>query len=218
MSKKPIPVKVAFLGDQKVGKTTFIKNYAGEKSEVKIAKEKGPHFIFNTEIKIDEETSTFKISIFKFSEKSDKYTSVIADCHCVFILFDMSKRESFERLLDYWIIYVRDVCKYKSQIIILGNYFNKNDFLTTDKDELKDLIEVCEIRGEFIEIGNLDNSQKKEQLNKIIENCCRVTKTVYNQNECLKLNLAATLLIKIIHKLKNIYFNDNQYIVLFFRS
>ena len=162
MSKKPISVKVAFLGDKKVGKTTFIKNYAGEKSELKVAKEKGPHFVFNSEIKIDDQTSTnFKISIFKFSEKNDKYASIIADCHCVFILFDMSKRESFERLLDCWIVFVRDICKYKGQIIILGNYFNANDFLTTDKDEVNELIEVCEIHGCFIQIGDLDNVQKQ---------------------------------------------------------
>ena len=185
MSKKPISVKVAFLGDKKVGKTTFIKNYAGEKSELKVAKEKGSHFVFNSEIKIDDQTSTnFKISIFKFSEKNDKYASIIADCHCVFILFDMSKRESFERLLDYWILYVRDVCKYKGEIIILGNYFKLNDFLTTDKEEMNDLIDVCGIQGSFIEIGNLSNSQKKEELNKIIENCCKDTKNAYDQNEC----------------------------------
>ena len=184
MSKKPIPIKVAFLGDKKVGKTTFIKNYAGEESQLKISKEKGPHFIFNTEIKINNEISTFKISIFKFSEKNDKYASTISDCHIVFILFDMSKRESFERLLDCWILYVRDVCKYKGQIIILGNYFNENDFLTTDKEEMNNLIEVCEINGQFIEIGNLDNAKKKKEINKIIENCCMLIKTSYSQNEC----------------------------------
>ena len=184
MKKKPISIKVAFLGDKKVGKTTFIKNFAGEESAAKVIKDKGPHFVFDSKVETDNETTTFKISIFKFSEKNDKYTSVIVDCHCVFILFDMSKRESFERLLDYWIVYVRDVCKYKGQIIILGNYFNVNDFLTTDKDEVNELIEVCEIHGYFIQIGDLSNSQKKEALNKIIENCCRATKNAYNQNDC----------------------------------
>ena len=96
----------------------------------------------------------------------------------------MSKRESFERLLDYWILYVRDVCKYKGEIIILGNYFKLNDFLTTDKEEMNDLIDVCGIQGSFIEIGNLSNSQKKEELNKIIENCCKDTKNAYDQNVC----------------------------------
>ena len=184
MKKKPISVKVAFLGDKKVGKTTFIKNFAGEESLPKSIKEKGPHFVFNSKVEINNEIITFKISIFKYSEKNDKYNSNIANCHCVFILFDMSKRESFERLLDYWILYVRDVCKYKGKIIILGNYFRLNDFLTTDKEEMNDLIDVCGIQGSFIEIGNLSNSQKKEELNKIIENCCKDTKNAYDQNEC----------------------------------
>ena len=35
MSKKQVSVKVAFLGDPKIGKSDFIKNYAGEKSVTK---------------------------------------------------------------------------------------------------------------------------------------------------------------------------------------
>ena len=46
MSKKLVTVKVAFLGDPKIGKSEFIKNYAGEKSITKEKREKGPHFIF----------------------------------------------------------------------------------------------------------------------------------------------------------------------------
>ena len=41
MSKKTVNVKVAFLGDPKIGKSEFIKNYAGEKSITKEKKEKG---------------------------------------------------------------------------------------------------------------------------------------------------------------------------------
>ena len=38
MSKKTVNVKVAFLGDPKIGKSEFIKNYAGEKSIIMIIK------------------------------------------------------------------------------------------------------------------------------------------------------------------------------------
>ena len=65
MKKKPISVKVAFLGDKKVGKTTFIKNFAGEESLPKSIKEKGPHFVFNSKVEINNEIITFKISIVK---------------------------------------------------------------------------------------------------------------------------------------------------------
>ena len=40
MSKKTVNVKVAFLGDPKIGKSEFIKNYAGEKSITKEKKDK----------------------------------------------------------------------------------------------------------------------------------------------------------------------------------
>ena len=59
MSKKLVTVKVAFLGDPKIGKSEFIKNYAGENSITKEKREKGPHFIFLNRL----ENYEFKINI-----------------------------------------------------------------------------------------------------------------------------------------------------------
>ena len=169
MSKKPISVsmKVAFLGDPKVGKSNFIKNYAGEGSVTKDKKEKGPHFVFLNRL----ENYEFKINIYEYSD-TEKHSSVIKDCQCVFILFDMTKREAFERLLDNWIIFVRDTSGYKGKIIILGNYNNEKDFLTTDEDEVKELIEVCDINGEFHRIGIKTNEEKKELIKGFINAAC----------------------------------------------
>ena len=66
MSKKQVSVKVAFLGDPKIGKSDFIKNYAGEKSVTKEKKEKGPHFVFLNRL----ENYEFKLNIYDFSDTS----------------------------------------------------------------------------------------------------------------------------------------------------
>ena len=183
MSKKPISVsmKVAFLGDPKVGKSNFIKNYAGEGSVAKDKKEKGPHFVFLNRL----ENYEFKINIYEYSD-TEKHSSVIKDCQCVFILFDMTKREAFERLLDNWIIFVRDTSGYKGKIIILGNYSNEKDFLTTDEDEVNELIQVCDINGEFHRIGTKTNEEKKELIKGFINAACsQYVQGKKNQDDCL---------------------------------
>ena len=93
----------------------------------------------------------------------------------------MTKRESFERLLDTWIIFLRDTSGYKGKIIILGNYSKEDDFLTTDDDEVKELIQVCEINGEFHKIGTKSNEEKKELIKGFINNACTLMSKAKNK-------------------------------------
>ena len=185
MKKKPIEIKIAFLSDKQEGNTDFITNFLEENTTQKNINDKIPHYISETKIDANNETTNFKIKMYYFNEKNDKYNSIIVSCNCVFILFDMTVRKSFERLLDDWILYVRDTCKFKELVIILGNYFKENDILTTDKEEIEELIETSEIKGIFIDFGKLDNIQKKETLDNIIRNCCLATKDDSNGNDCL---------------------------------
>ena len=97
----------------------------------------------------------------------------------------MTKREAFERLLDNWIIFVRDISAYKGKIIILGNYQNENDFLTTDEDEVNELIQVCDINGEFHRIGTKSNEEKKELIKGFINGACsQYIQGKKNQDDC----------------------------------
>ena len=180
MSKKLVTVKVAFLGDPKIGKSEFIKNYAGENSITKEKREKGPHFIFLNRL----ENYEFKINIYEFSD-TEKHSNIIKDCQCVFILFDMTRREAFERLLDTWIIFLRDTSNYKGKIIILGNYSKEDDFLTTDEEEVKELIQVCEINGEFHKIGTKSNEEKRELIKGFINNACTLYVQGKKQDDCV---------------------------------
>ena len=180
MSKKQVTVKVAFLGDPKIGKSEFIKNYAGENSITKEKREKGPHFFFLNRL----ENYEFKINIYEFSD-TEKHANIVKDCQCVFILFDMTRREAFERLLDTWIIFLRDTSNYKGKIIILGNYSKEDDFLTTDEEEVKELIQVCEINGEFHKIGTKSNEEKRELIKGFINAACsQYVQGKKNQDDC----------------------------------
>lgn len=44
---------------------------------------------------------------------------------CVIIIFDMTK--AFDILLDKWLIWLRDSCKYEGKVIILGYIDSAND-------------------------------------------------------------------------------------------
>ena len=131
-----------------------------------------------------EKPKTIAVNIYEYSD-TEKHSSVIKDCQCVFILFDMTKREAFERLLDNWIIFVRDTSGYKGKIIILGNYSDEKDFLTTDEDEVKELIDVCDINGEFHRIGTKSNEEKKELIKGFINAACsQYVQGKKNQDDC----------------------------------
>ena len=130
------------------------------------------------------ENFEFKINIYEFSD-TEKRANIVKDCQCVFILFDMTKREAFERLLDTWIIFLRDTSAYKGKIIILGNYSHEEDFLTTDEEEVKELIQVCEINGEFHKIGTKSNEEKKELIKGFINNACTQYIQGKKQDDCL---------------------------------
>jgi len=130
------------------------------------------------------ENFEFKINIYEFSD-TEKRSNIVKDCQCVFILFDMTKREAFERLLDTWIIFLRDTSGYKGKIIILGNYQNESDFLTTDEEEVKELIQVCEINGEFHKIGTKSNEEKRELIKEFINNACNQYVQGKKQDDCL---------------------------------
>ena len=126
-NKKTVNLKLIILGDKGIGKTTLIKDYLQLQNSNKDNKDKKDKekerekYVFSQEI----DSTQLKITIYEFSEKSEKLTKDINDCHCVLIIFDMSNRKSFENLLDNWLLYLRDICHYKGLVFIFGNHFLK---------------------------------------------------------------------------------------------
>ena len=169
--KKDKSIKICFLGDEGVGKKEFIENYLSKIDEKNKKREKPdknkPEGIVITK-QIAE--TKMKISIYQFSEEDEKYINLIQQTQCVFVLFDMSSRDSFDSLLDKWIIWLREQCKFVGLVMILGNYEKKekDDFLSTNKEEIEEMIKVSEISGRFEEIGNKTNEEKIQLIDMLI--------------------------------------------------
>lgn len=162
--------KICVLGDSKVGKSYFINLYLTSVSQKCIK-------LFNDKNKI-EITKQFKnqnyvIKITEFSSKEEKnIKEKLDESNCVFIIFSMIDRDSFDNLYNKWIIYLREVIHYDRLIIILGNYFNinlKNKFLITDEDEMKKLSEISEVKFIFYEIGNKSKEEKIALIDNLIK-------------------------------------------------
>jgi hypothetical protein len=133
--------------------------------------------IFNDKNKI-EITKQFKnqnyvIKITEFSSKEEKnIKEKLDESNCVFIIFNMNDRDSFDNLFNKWIIFLRENIHYDRLIIILGNYYNinlKNKFLITDEDEMKKLSEISEVKFIFYEIGNKTKDEKIELIDNLIK-------------------------------------------------
>ena len=169
--KKDKSIKICFLGDEGVGKNEFIENYLSKIDEKNKKKEKPdknkPEGIVITK-QIAE--TKMKISIYQFSEEDEKYINLIQQTQCVFVLFDMSSRDSFDSLLDKWIIWLREQCRFAGLVMILGNYVKKEKdaFLSTNKEEVDEMIKVSEISGRFEEIGNKTNEEKIQLIDMLI--------------------------------------------------
>ena len=92
------------------------------------------------------------------------------DCFGVIVMFDMSRRESFENLVK-WIIWLIDSIHYEGFITILGNYDIENTkFLCTTKEEVSTFLKLKTTNFSFFEIGNKNNSQKSNLIDSLIKN------------------------------------------------
>ena len=168
--KKGKIFKICVLGDNKVGKSFFINSYLTSVNQKNIK-------LFNDKNKI-EITKQFKnqnyvIKITEFSSKEEKnIKEKLDESNCVFIIFNMNDRDSFDNLFNKWIIFLRENIHYDRLIIILGNYYNinlKNKFLITDEDEMKKLSEISEVKFIFYEIGNKTKEEKIELIDNLIK-------------------------------------------------
>ena len=162
-------LNISLFGEEGIGKSTLIQDYINQNNN-KYKKEKGGNYSF---IKTFKEGVSMKLSLYEYNSIPDKKTKDIAGHHCIIIIFDMTSRNAFEDVLDKWIKFLRDI-KYNNSIILFGtkNLKNEKALPMTDEAEIKDLIQVADIKGEFYDIGN----KTKEQKNQLIDNLKKLMK------------------------------------------
>ena len=98
----------------------------------------------------------------------------------------MSSRKSFEKLLDDWLIFLRDSCHYKGLIFIFGKHYNKNEPLMTDESEINEMIKVSEVECSFHNIGNNEIDENNKIIDKLISNAVENAKNNNsNKKDCI---------------------------------
>lgn len=188
MSSKKIPnLKITLLGQKNIGKSKLVKEYMNSSKSItpKKDKDKEKENKISFIKEFDSSQFKFKISINKYSEKSEKIINSVNESHGVLILFDMGSRKSFEKLLDDWLIFLRDSCKYKGQVFIFGKHNNVSEPLMTDDDEIKEMIKVSEVNCTFYNIGKNDTSQNNAIFDTLINTAVQYAKAnSANKKDC----------------------------------
>ena len=178
-------LKISFVGDNDKELSHLIDIYVKQNS--KDLKEKDNAKIIYTTI-----TNTkYELKIYKFTNKDERHISYIQDSQAIFITFDLSDRKSFDRFYDYWIMWLRDTCKYEGLIIILGNYTKENENnLCTNDDEINSRITLSEVTAKYEKIGGMDDDQIVELFNSLMkeadEHDMRMEKNDDNHGDSLR--------------------------------
>ena len=178
-------LKISFVGDNDKQLSHLIDIYVKQNS--KDLKEKDNAKIIYTTI-----TNTkYELKIYKFTNNDERHISFIQDSQAIFITFDLSARKSFDRFYDYWIMWLRDTCKYEGLIIILGNYTKENEnHLCTNDDEINSRITLSEVTAKYEKIGGMDDDQIVELFNSLMkeadEHDMRMEKNDDNHGDSLR--------------------------------
>ena len=178
-------LKISFVGDNDKELSHLIDIYVKQNS--KDLKEKDNAKIIYTTI-----TNTkYELKIYKFTNKDERHISFIQDSQAIFITFDLSDRKSFDRFYDYWIMWLRDTCKYEGLIIILGNDTKENENnLCTNDDEINSRITLSEVTAKYEKIGGMDDDQIVELFNSLMkeadEHDMRMEKNDDNHGDSLR--------------------------------
>ena len=178
-------LKISFVGDNDKELSHLTDIYVKQNS--KDLKEKDNAKIIYTTI-----TNTkYELKIYKFTNNDERHISFIQDSQAIFITFDLSDRKSFDRFYDYWIMWLRDTCKYEGLIIILGNYTKENENnLCTNDDEINSRITLSEVTAKYEKIGGMDDDQIVELFNSLMkeadEHDMRMEKNDDNHGDSLR--------------------------------
>lgn len=115
----------------------------------------------------------YRIIFHTTTNADERLVSYVQENTCVFILFDMSDRSSFDNLLDKWLIWLRDACKYEGKIVIFGEFEKSNNenefFLSTSDDEVDEVIKCAELKQTlFLRIGDMSFEDRIAKIDDVI--------------------------------------------------
>lgn len=173
-------IKLFLLGDEEQSNKNLIKIYHGKGVD---PIEKSDCIEFKKKVEEEE----YSIMFYHLNENDEKMIPIIQESNCCFILFDMAERISFDNLLDKWLIWLRDSCKYEGGIFIFGDYQtednNQEIFLATSDDEVQEVINCAELKATFQKIGNLDENQRRQSIDEALKKLVQSPVEAKNAND-----------------------------------
>ena len=140
------------------------------------------------EVKPKEGRVAFKIdsTLFKIYEYSDtqnvRNKDITNNNLCVIIMFDMTKRKSFLDVLDKWIKFLKEL-KYNNKIVLFGDG-KKEALAMTDEKEIRYLIKIAEINGDFFDLRTMEENDKFKLVDILIEALFNYAKNNKNKRGC----------------------------------
>ena len=175
-------LNITIFGNKEINKIDLIENYIKDK-KFGDRKQKKDCLSF---VKTFKDNNSMKLNIHEISDQNDKKAKDISSNQCVIIMFDMTKRECFEEVIDKWIKTLRDN-KYNNSIILLGtkNPAEPNALPMTDEEEIKALIDVTEIKGQFFDIANKNSKEISNLIDQLIETSYEEAKSNMNKKDCV---------------------------------
>ena len=170
MSKtKPVSITIQIMGDEDSGREEFLSNLLSNFSlKGKLLKTTK---INNVEYSVIESTFDNKRINVNITLNSKRSFNVLKDADCIIIMFNMTKRSSFESLLTNYLVWLRENGPEIKCLYVIGNCPDKTEDkrLVTDDEEVKELLQVSKlekkiIRGCYLNISDLNDEEKIEKI------------------------------------------------------
>ena len=165
MTKNEKSLKISILGDDEGDNEKLREKYIKDNNPTNKGEGKG---IMITKLI---QNIQYKLTFLEFSEKDkdDRIIPSIQDSQALFIQFDLRDRESFTNLIDNWIIWLRDYCKYEGFIVILGNYKKIDDSDTITEEEIDTMIRVSDVTAKYVKIAEMSDEELKEKFDELMK-------------------------------------------------
>ena len=125
------------IGDRSVGKTSFIKKTINNSFDLEI-EPSGESECYSMELKFGFNKINLYLLDISTSELSKNHGYIFRGVHGAFVLYDISKRNTFEKVETY-ISDIKSNLGYKAPIVIIGNKKDLIHLREVPESELKDL-------------------------------------------------------------------------------